>query len=105
MPTSVPIRRLSTTDADFRATLMAVLAFEAAEDEAIDRAAANILAQIKQRGDAAVLDYTRQFDRLAASSVSALEIGDAELQAALDGLSPQRRDALQQAADRVRAYH
>jgi len=102
---SVTIRRLDTADADFNAKLMAVLAFEAAEDEAIDRAAANILAEVKRRGDAAVLEYTRQFDRLPASSVTALEIPHAELQAALDGLSPQRRDALQQAAERVRIYH
>lgn len=102
---SVSIRRLNTTDSDFNAKLMAVLAFEAAEDEAIDRAAANILAEVKQRGDDAVLEYTRQFDRLPANSVAALEIPRAELQAALDGLSPQRRDALQQAADRVRVYH
>jgi histidinol dehydrogenase len=102
---SVSIRRLNTTDSDFNARLMAVLAFEAAEDEAIDRAAASILAEVKQRGDDAVLEYTRQFDRLPASSVAALEIPRAELQAALDGLSPQRRDALQQAADRVRVYH
>ena len=102
---SVKIRRLSTTDADFRATLMAVLAFEATEDEAIDRAAANILADVKQRGDAAVLDYTRQFDRLPASGVDALEIAQDELKAALAGLAPQRRAALQQAADRVRLYH
>ncbi len=102
---SVSIRRLNTTDSDFNAKLMAVLAFEATEDEAIDRAAAHILAEVKQRSDDAVLEYTRQFDRLPASSVAALEIPRAELQAALDGLSPQRRDALQQAADRVRVYH
>ncbi|NCW86393.1 MAG: histidinol dehydrogenase [Oxalobacteraceae bacterium] len=102
---SVTIRRLDTTDADFNAKLMAVLAFEATQDEAIDRAAANILAEVKRRGDAAVLEYTRQFDRVPASSVTSLEIPHAELQAALDGLSPQRRDALQQAAERVRVYH
>ena len=102
---SVQIRRLHSTDTDFRATLMALLAFEATEDEAIDRAAANILADVKQRGDAALLDYTRQFDRLSATGVQSLEIAQAELQAALEGLSPQRRAALQQAADRVRAYH
>lgn len=102
---SVPIRQLDTNDADFNAKLMAVLAFEASEDEAIDRAAAGILADVKARGDAAVLDYTNKFDRLSAASVAALEIPRAELQAALDGLEPARRDALQQAADRVRMYH
>jgi histidinol dehydrogenase len=102
---SVPIRQLDTTDPEFNAQLMHVLAFEASEDEAIDRAAATILAEVKARGDAAVLEYTNKFDRLSAQSVTALEIPRAELQAALDGLAPARRAALQQAADRVRSYH
>ena len=102
---SVLIRQLDTTDPEFNAQLMHVLAFEASEDEAIDRAAATILAEVKARGDAAVLEYTNKFDRLSAQSVTALEIPRAELQAALDGLAPARRAALQQAADRVRSYH
>ncbi len=102
---SVPIRQLDTTDPEFNTQLMHVLAFEASEDEAIDRAAATILADVKARGDAAVLEYTNKFDRLSAQSVTALEIPRVELQAALDGLAPARRAALQQAADRVRAYH
>lgn len=102
---SVSIRQLDTIDPEFNAQLMHVLAFEASEDEAIDRAAATILADVKARGDAAVLEYTKKFDRLSAQSVAALEIPRAELQAALDGLAPARRAALQQAADRVRAYH
>lgn len=102
---SVPIRQLDTTDPDFNAKLMQVLAFEASEDEAIDRAAAGILADVKARGDAAVLEYTNRFDRLDASSVAALEIPQAELQAALAGLPETRRHALQEAAHRVREYH
>ncbi len=102
---SVQIRQLDSTDADFNAKLMTVLAFEASEDEAIDRAAAAILADVKARGDAAVLDYTNKFDRLSATSVTALEVSRDELQAALAGLPDARRNALQQAADRVRAYH
>ena len=102
---SVQIRQLDSADAEFNAKLMAVLAFEASEDEAIDRAAAAILSEVKTRGDAAVLEYTNKFDRLSANSVAALEIPHAELQAALASLSDARRQALQQAADRVRAYH
>ncbi len=102
---SVTIRQLDTSDPDFNAKLMHVLAFEASEDEAIDRAAATILADVRARGDAAVLDYTNRFDRLSAASVVALEVPRAELLAALGGLPPARRAALQQAADRVRAYH
>jgi histidinol dehydrogenase len=102
---SVVIRQLDSTERDFHQKLMAVLAFEASEDEAIDRVAADIIADVRQRGDAALLDYTNKFDRLNASSVQALEIPRAERQAALAGLTEARRHALQQAADRVRAYH
>ncbi len=102
---TVKIRQLDTTEAGFQDKLLAVLAFEASEDEAIDRAAAGILADVKTRGDAAVLAYTNKFDRLTAESVASLEIPRAELQAALAGLEPARRAALQAAADRVRAYH
>lgn len=101
----VAIRHLDSSAPDFNAQLMQVLAFEAAEDDAIDHAAASILAEVKTRGDAAVLAYTNQFDRLAAQTIAALEIPNAELQAALDGLSPGQRAALQSAADRVRAFH
>ncbi len=102
---TIKIRQLNTTEPGFQDKLMAVLAFEASEDEAIDRAAAGILADVKTRGDAAVLEYTNQFDRLSAATVAALEIPPAELQAALEGLAPARRAALQAAAERVRAYH
>lgn len=101
----IQIRKLSSTDPDFRAHLASVLAFEAGEDEAIDRAAAQILADVKARGNEAVLEYTNRFDRVAAASVGDLEIRRADLQAALEGLSAPQRAALQAAADRVRLYH
>ncbi|HEY8606975.1 MAG TPA: histidinol dehydrogenase [Noviherbaspirillum sp.] len=102
---AIQIRKLDSTAPGFRDQLSAVLAFEAGEDEAIDRAAAQILADVKARGDAAVLDYTNRFDKLDAVSVAALEIGQDALRAALASLAPQRRAALQVAADRVRDYH
>jgi histidinol dehydrogenase len=104
-PMSVVIRQLDSADKDFQARLMAVLAFEASEDEAIDRAAATILADVRQRGDAAVLEYTNKFDRLSVTGMSMLEIPRAELRDALNSLAPERRAALQAAADRVRVYH
>lgn len=102
---NVTIRQLDSTDADFTVQLMAVLAFEASEDDAIDRAAAGILADVKARGDAAVLHYTNKFDRLTAESLTALEIPQAELHTALASLTSARRSALQAAAYRVRSYH
>ena len=102
---TVPIKRLSTADADFTARIDALLAFEAAADEHIERTVAAILADVKARGDAAVGEYTNRFDRLAVSSPAELELGRAELQAALDGLPAERRAALEAAAGRIRAYH
>ncbi|MDP1979909.1 histidinol dehydrogenase [Undibacterium sp.] len=99
------ITRLDTTDADFSRKLTSLLAFEASEDEAIDRAAAQILASVKTSGDTAVLEATNRFDRLNASSVAALELTQEEMQAALASLNTERRTALETAAARVRAYH
>ncbi len=102
---AVAIHKLDAADPDFNAQLHVLLAFEAAEDAAIDAAVAAILADVKLRGDAAVLEYTQRFDRLAAASVGALEISRHQMQAALDGLTPARRAALHTAAARVRSYH
>ncbi|MBN3723432.1 histidinol dehydrogenase [Burkholderia sp. Ac-20379] len=102
---SIKIRKLDSSNDGFQADLRAVLAFEAGEDEAIERSVAGILADVKARGDAAVLDYTNRFDRLNATSVAALELRQDMLEAALEGLEPKRRAALEAAAARVRAYH
>ena len=102
---SIQIRKFDSTHPDFKSQLADVLAFEAGEDAAIDSAVLRILDDVKLRGDAAVLEYTQQFDHVDASDMTMLEIGRDALQAALDQLSPVRRAALQTAADRVRAYH
>ncbi len=99
------IARLSTRDPEFDRRFAALTAPQAGEDEAVDRAVASILADVRARGDAAVLDYTRQFDRVTAASVRELEIPRAALERAAAALDPGLRDALAQAAARVRAYH
>ena len=99
------IRRLSTQDKSFDADLKALLAFETAQDDAIDVVVAAILKDVKARGDAAVLEYTNRFDKTNASSLTELEVSQVELQAALNGLPTNQRAALQSAADRVRSYH
>jgi len=99
------IRRFSTTDADFDDNLKALLAFETAQDDSIDVVVADILKDVKKRGDAAVLEYTNRFDKTNAASLPELEISQAELTAALNGLPTDQRDALKTAADRVRTYH
>jgi histidinol dehydrogenase len=97
--------RLSTVSATFEADFAARLHWSADQDAAIEERVAAILADVQQRGDAAVLDYTRRFDGLQADGVAALELTQAELQAAYDGLPDAQRQALSAAAARVRSYH
>jgi histidinol dehydrogenase len=99
------IRQLSTADADFAAEFERLRHWSAETDAAIEGRVAEILADVQARGDAAVLDYTKRFDRVSADSVAALEITQAELQAALASITPAQREALQAAAKRVRSYH
>ena len=97
--------RLSTTQADFEAQFQARLHWSADTDAAIEQRVADILADVRQRGDAAVIDYTQRFDGLQATSMLQLELTQAELKAAFDQLPAEQRNALEQAAARVRRYH
>ncbi len=101
----IALKRLTTSAADFEAQLKALLAFEGAQDAAVDATVAAILEDVKCRGDAAVLEYTRRFDRTEATSVSALEFTRDEMERALRALPDVQRSALEQAAARIRAYH
>ncbi|WP_101047710.1 histidinol dehydrogenase [Macromonas nakdongensis] len=96
---------LRTTDADFEAQFQARLHWSADTDAAIEQRVADILADVRTRGDTAVLDYTQRFDGLSASGMAELELKQPELKAAFDGLPAVQRDALQAAAARVRRYH
>lgn len=98
-------QRLSTTDAAFEADFKARLHWSAETDSAIEARVADILQDVRTRGDAAVLDYTTRFDRLEAASLSDLELSQAELKAAFEGLPTTQRKALESAAARVRSYH
>ena len=97
--------QLNTADAGFEAAFAARLHWSADTDAAIEQRVADILLDVQQRGDAAVLEYTQRFDGLQATDMKALEITQTELQAALDSLPAAQREALQAAASRVRRYH
>jgi histidinol dehydrogenase len=101
----INIKRLSSTDTAFKARRDALLAFEGAQDESIDQTVAAILADVKVRGDAAVVEYTNRFDRSNATAMAELELSQDELQKALTGLPAVQREALEAAAARVRTYH
>jgi histidinol dehydrogenase len=97
--------RLSTAQADFETLFQQRLHWSADTDAAIEQRVADILADVKARGDAAVLEYTERFDGLKATHMAALELTQAELRAAFDGLPQVQQQALQDAAARVRSYH
>jgi histidinol dehydrogenase len=97
--------RLSTVQADFETQFQKRLHWSADTDAAIEQRVADILADVKLRGDAAVLEYTARFDGLQADNMAALELTQAELKAAFDSLPPAQKTALQDAAERVRSYH
>jgi len=99
------IKRLSSTDVDFDAALKKLLAFEGSQDAAVDTTVNIIIADIKERGDEALLEYTRRFDHLDATSVAQLELPKERLQKALLELPVAQRKPLEQAAERVRRYH
>jgi histidinol dehydrogenase len=105
MMPSLKLRQLNTAAPDFEAEFQRVLHWSAETDSAIETRVAEILADVRERGDAAVLEYTARFDGLQADSVAALELSREELKAAFDAITPAQREALQAAASRVRSYH
>ena len=105
MSSQINVKRLNSKDAGFREILLSSLSLPTADDEAIDAAVVKILAAVKVQGDEAVLGFTKQFDRLNVASVSDLEIPRKDLELAYNALTAEQKNALDIAAQRVRAYH
>jgi len=101
----IKVKRLNSLDSGFKDALLSSLSLPMADDEAIDAAVLKILTAVKAKGDEAVLGFTKQFDRVNAASVSELEISRKDLEQAYQTLPPEQKNALDIAAQRVRAYH
>ncbi|HKB73456.1 MAG TPA: histidinol dehydrogenase, partial [Burkholderiales bacterium] len=99
------IARLSTAESDFDARLKALTSFDATFDEEVEGKVAEICKNVRDRGDAAVLEYTERFDYVKAARVTELELPRAALEKARAGLVRAQREALEQAAARIRKYH
>jgi histidinol dehydrogenase len=99
------IRALQSTAPTFEAELSALLAFESAQDPQLEARVRDILADVKARGDVALLEATATFDRWTPGSAAALEIDQSTLQQALEAIDSNVRAALEVAADRIRRYH
>jgi histidinol dehydrogenase len=94
------LRRLSTRDAGFDAALAALTRFDAAQDPAVQDAVRAILADVRARGDAAVLEYTERFDRIRVASIS-----DLEMNLSKTSVPGAQGQALRVAHQRIRAFH
>lgn len=102
---SEAFRRLSTASPGFDEELGRLIAFEAGQDPDIDDAVARIVAEVRGRGDEALLELTRKHDRLDLPSPAALEISEGEMRRAYELLPDRERDALSAAAARIRSFH
>ncbi|MCR8921558.1 histidinol dehydrogenase [Dasania sp. GY-MA-18] len=102
---SVAIKQLDANSKNFAAELDALLAWESVSDHAVVTAVDEIVAGVRARGDAAVVEYTQRFDGLAVNAMAELEMSQAVLQQALKDISDEQRQALELAAQRVRSYH
>ena len=99
------LRRLSTRQRGFDAKLAVLTRYEAAQDANVSGVVRAIIAAVRKRGDAAVLEYARRFDRVKAVSVAKLEVPRAQLRAALNGLPKKDAASLRHAAARIRRFH
>ena len=100
-----PVRRLDAGAPGFEREFGALIAFDSVQDPAVDAAVASIIADVRARGDAALLEHTARFDRFAPPSAASLEIQGDEMRAAFAALPADQRSALETAAARIRSYH
>lgn len=96
--------RLSITDPAFDAQFAALLSQARETTETVDRAVTAILADVRARGDAAVIDYTARFDRMMLTA-DRLRVSAAEVDAAVAGIPAELAAALDLAATRIEAFH
>ena len=102
---AAPILRLDASAADFDDRLEALTAWDGSLDVQVAETVAAIIADVRDRGDAAVLDYTARFDRLGVAAVAQLEVSAERLSQASKNIDPVQRRALADAAERITAYH
>ncbi|WP_248276869.1 histidinol dehydrogenase [Marinobacterium sp. LSUCC0821] len=105
MTSKITIKRLVSSQIDFNQQLDQMLAWESVSDQAVNQRVDEIIAAVRASGDSAVVELTNRFDRTQVSSFAELEMSKDRLQTALTRISPEQREALEVAANRVRSYH
>lgn len=101
----ITIRRLEASAGDFNQQLDALLAWESVSDADVQQTVATVIDNIRHRGDEALLEYSRQFDRFDVSTASSLVLDKAAIEAGYHRLPAEQQRALGIAAERVESYH
>ena len=105
MTAPVAIRRLNAADTDFARHLDHLLSWESVSDDGVNQRVLEIIQAVRERGDAALVEYTQRFDGLEVASMADLILPRERLELALTRISAEQRQALEVAAERVRSYH
>ncbi|MGM0569670.1 histidinol dehydrogenase [Marinobacter sp.] len=103
--TDISMTRLSASDAGFDDALSRLLAWDDSVDHQVNESVRHILAEVKLRGDQAVLEFTAKFDQLEVASMAELEMSITRMEQALERIPAEQREALEAAAARIRDYH
>ena len=102
---TINIKQLSTESESFWKDLEALISWESVSDDKVFGVVTDIISQIRQHGDAALIEYTNKFDRMNIKDSSELEISADRLKQSFDNLNEQSRELLKKSADRIFAYH
>ena len=99
------IKRLNTNDPQFWTGLEQLLAWESVSDRRVNTTVEEIIAQVRQRGDEALVEFTNRFDRMQVDTMAQLVIPKERLQQAVENIPDEQRAALRQAAERATLQH
>ena len=99
------IKRLKTSQDDYQSQMDTLLAWEGVSDDQVNSTVKDVIKNIRQRGDEALIEYTNKFDRMNVSSMKELTFTQAQIDEAYNKIPAEQREALELAADRVRSYH
>ncbi|MFA7553776.1 MAG: histidinol dehydrogenase [Spongiibacteraceae bacterium] len=105
MSEPLTLTRLEAGQPDFELRLSQLLDWESVSDIQIVTTVNEVIAEVRSAGDSALLAYTNRFDRMSASSMDELIISAEQIAASLEAISPEQRQALETAAERIRSYH
>lgn len=99
------IKRLTTSQDDYQSQMDTLLAWEGVSDDQVNSTVKDVIKNIRQRGDEALVEYTNKFDRMNVSSMADLTFNQEQIDAAYNNIPADQREALELAAERVRSYH